>query len=104
MLGFDEYIESHADGLQILRYNISKAYNQHMDWIVGNDQLEHDYQSGDRGSNRFATVLLYMTDLPEGAGGETVFPEGWPVGQAEGDHVPFQSVACSFIVVRWFDQ
>ena len=32
-LGFDEYIESHSDGLQILRYNVSKAYNSHLDWI-----------------------------------------------------------------------
>jgi len=32
-LGFDEYIEAHTDGLQILRYNISKAYNSHLDWI-----------------------------------------------------------------------
>jgi hypothetical protein len=32
-LGFDEYLESHGDGLQILRYNITRAYNSHMDWI-----------------------------------------------------------------------
>jgi hypothetical protein len=32
-LGFDEYWESHGDGLQILRYNVSKAYNSHLDWI-----------------------------------------------------------------------
>lgn len=32
-LGFDEYIEAHSDGLQILRYNVSKAYNSHLDWI-----------------------------------------------------------------------
>lgn len=32
-LGFDEYLESHSDGLQILRYNVSKAYNSHLDWI-----------------------------------------------------------------------
>jgi hypothetical protein len=33
LLGFDEYIDSHGDGLQILRYNLTKAYNSHMDWI-----------------------------------------------------------------------
>jgi hypothetical protein len=26
-------MQSHGDGLQILRYNISKAYNSHLDWI-----------------------------------------------------------------------
>ena len=30
-LGFDEYWESHGDGLQILRYNLTTAYNTHMD-------------------------------------------------------------------------
>jgi len=58
VLGFDEYIESHADGLQILRYNLTTAYLPHMDWIDGNDQLEHDYESGQLGGNRFATILL----------------------------------------------
>jgi hypothetical protein len=32
-LGFDEYWESHGDGLQILRYNQTTAYTSHMDWI-----------------------------------------------------------------------
>ena len=32
-LGFDKYEESYSDGLQILRYNVSKAYNSHLDWI-----------------------------------------------------------------------
>lgn len=45
--------------------------------------------SGHLGSNRFATILLYMTDLEEGDGGETVFTHGWPAGQAEEDHVQF---------------
>ncbi len=45
--------------------------------------------SGHLGSNRFATILLYMTDLNEGDGGETVFTEGWPAGQAEEDRVQF---------------
>mmetsp|Transcript_5099 Transcript_5099/g.9028 ORF Transcript_5099/g.9028 Transcript_5099/m.9028 type:complete len:653 (-) Transcript_5099:161-2119(-) len=78
-LGFDEYWESHADGLQILRYNISKAYNSHLDWIEDNTgQLEHDYESGGVGGNRFATILMYMSDLEEEDGGETVFPKAWP--------------------------
>ena len=31
-----------------------------------------------------------MSDLEEGAGGETVFTKGWPVGQAEEDHAEFR--------------
>lgn len=77
-LGFDEYWESHADGLQILRYNVTAAYNSHMDWIDDNANLEHDYQSAGVGGNRFATILMYMSDLEPEDGGETVFPKGLP--------------------------
>eukprot|EP00559_Dactyliosolen_fragilissimus_P002478 CAMPEP_0184865724 /NCGR_PEP_ID=MMETSP0580-20130426/18819_1 /TAXON_ID=1118495 /ORGANISM="Dactyliosolen fragilissimus" /LENGTH=640 /DNA_ID=CAMNT_0027365023 /DNA_START=48 /DNA_END=1967 /DNA_ORIENTATION=- len=79
-LGFDEYIESFTDGLQVLRYNKTTAYIPHMDWIddPGNRQ-EHNYDSAGVGTNRFATVLLYMSDLGEGDGGETVFKKAWPI-------------------------
>ena len=73
VLGFDEYIESHSDGLQILRYNQTKAYTAHMDWIDDDGQQDHNYNSAGKGGNRFATILLYMTDLGPGDGGETVF-------------------------------
>lgn len=78
-LGFDEYIDSYGDGLQILRYNVSKAYNSHLDYIEDKSgELEHDFDSSGTGGNRFATILLYMSDLGETEGGETVFPKGWP--------------------------
>jgi len=78
-LGFDEYIDSHGDGLQILRYNVSKAYNSHLDWIDDpTGQLRHNFDSAGTGGNRFATILLYMSDLSEHDGGETVFPRGVP--------------------------
>jgi len=90
VLGFDEFIESHADGLQMLRYNLTKSYNSHMDYIDGGDHLEYDFDSSKTGGNRFATILLYFTDLGEHDGGETVFPEAWPVGQEEKDHVDLE--------------
>jgi hypothetical protein len=48
-----------------------------------------NYESSKKGGNRYATVLLYMTDLPEGSGGETVFSEAWPVDvpQHERKHI-----------------
>jgi hypothetical protein len=92
VLGFDEYLEEHADGLQILRYNLTKAYISHSDWIEGNDQVEHDHESAFKGGNRFATILLYMSDLGPGDGGETVFTEAWPVGQAEEDKIDTNKV------------
>lgn len=100
VLGFDEYIESYADGLQILRYNTSKAYNRHLDWIDDElDILEHDYDSSGRGGNRFATILLYMTDMEEG--GETVFTEAWP---DEANRVPLDEVCTDEFLFGWLDQ
>ena len=131
MLGFDEYIESHGDGLQILRYNQTTAYSTlhfwnvtdvsavhvcmiaqrmivfdhclvsffsvtntvpHMDYLDIDKRLEHDYDSSQKGGNRFATILLYMTDLAEKDGGETVFIDAWPTGQQKEDHVPIETV------------
>ncbi|CAJ1909421.1 unnamed protein product [Cylindrotheca closterium] len=86
-LGFDEYIDSHGDGLQILRYNVTTAYNSHLDWIADNDQLAHDYQSAGVGGNRFATILMYMSDMGQEDGGETVFPHGWPEDLAESERL-----------------
>lgn len=80
VLGFDEYIESHSDGLQILRYNQTKAYTAHMDWIDDDGKQDHNYDSAGKGGNRFATILLYMTDLKPEDGGETVFIKGKPLG------------------------
>lgn len=74
LLGFDEYQESFTDGLQILRYNETTAYNSHLDWMDPADSGEYDFQSAGMGGNRFATILLYLSDLGEDDGGETVFP------------------------------
>jgi len=88
ILGFDEYEESLTDGLQVLRYNKTTGYFPHLDWIDDpRKREEHNFDSAGVGSNRFATILLYMSDLEKGDGGETLFSHGWPVGQAEEDHV-----------------
>ncbi len=67
----------HDDGIQVLRYNKTTAYVPHLDYFEDDKTgtTDHDYDSSRRGGNRFATVLLYMSDLPERAGGETVFTE-----------------------------
>ena len=73
MLGFPAYDEDLADGLQVLRYNASKAYVAHTDYLnhpPGVDPKDMDPAVG--GSNRLATLFLYLSDVTEG--GQTVFP------------------------------
>ncbi|CAM9829612.1 unnamed protein product [Pylaiella littoralis] len=69
LLGIEEYHESWADGLQVLRYNESQAYVVHFDYLES--AQGHDFDSAGLGTNRFATVVLYFNDVREG--GETVF-------------------------------
>jgi len=96
VLGFDTYEESLTDGLQVLRYNKTTAYIPHMDWIDDyQKQQEHDFDSEHLGSNRFATILLYMSDLKPGDGGETVFSHGWPPHLAEEDRIQFKDALAS---------
>jgi hypothetical protein len=83
----DEYIESHADGLQILRYNMSTAYTPHMDYLDDPKVGSFDYDSSGTGGNRFATILLYMTEVGERNGGQTVFTEAWPPAVEKKDRV-----------------
>lgn len=74
MLGFEQYDERMADGLQVLRYNSSNAYIAHTDYLSrpkGVSKEAMDPAVG--GANRLATVLLYLSDVR--AGGQTVFPQ-----------------------------
>eukprot|EP00616_Rhizochromulina_sp_CCMP1243_P003024 CAMPEP_0118962014 /NCGR_PEP_ID=MMETSP1173-20130426/499_1 /TAXON_ID=1034831 /ORGANISM="Rhizochromulina marina cf, Strain CCMP1243" /LENGTH=508 /DNA_ID=CAMNT_0006910229 /DNA_START=69 /DNA_END=1595 /DNA_ORIENTATION=+ len=80
VLGMLPYDEEITDGLQVLRYNVSTAYISHHDYLDDNGG-GHDYDSSKDGSNRFATVLFYLSDVEEG--GETLFPQGQAVDEGE---------------------
>ena len=99
--GIPTYEEKWADGLQVLRYNATNCYVPHLDWMDpaqvslpeipegyrydpnaapgsptsgATSEYLHDFRSSDYGTNRFATIFLYLSDLEDGNGGETVFP------------------------------
>ena len=74
-LGYDHYDEGITDGLEILRYNQTQAYAPHMDGVMDNQRVkDHDFFSHELGTNRISTMLLYFSNLPENAGGQTLFP------------------------------
>jgi prolyl 4-hydroxylase len=62
LLGIRPYNNDWADGLQVLRYNVTRGYNTHMDYIDSySGRMGHNYKSHDGGTNRFATVFLYLS-------------------------------------------
>jgi prolyl 4-hydroxylase len=79
------------------RTNIFKAYVPHMDWIHPNtlkwtqDHFFQDLESFNQGINRYGTILLYMNDMKENDGGETVFVQAYPTGQAKKDRVDLET-------------
>jgi hypothetical protein len=89
------YIESYADGVQILRYQNGTAYQKHLDWIEPNIRSQHNFDSAGQGSNRFATLLLYMNDIEGSQGGETVFTSAWPLDVAETKRLSLEQVSIS---------
>lgn len=84
-LGFDEYWKGHTDGLQILRYQNAQAYVAHHDYLkIKQGKTDpYNYDTAGLGGNRFATILLYMTDLGETDGGETLFESALRPGFSE---------------------
>jgi prolyl 4-hydroxylase len=70
LLGID-YDSELADATQVLRYNLSEWYKPHTDWFDEKAYDGHD-PVVNNGTNRFATVFLYLTDVEDG--GHTVFP------------------------------
>jgi hypothetical protein len=67
------YDENMADGIQVLRYAPGQAYVPHTDYFSYRTSSDHNWDPRVGGTNRFATVFLYLSDVA--AGGHTVFPK-----------------------------
>jgi len=72
LLRMGGYQESLADGIQILRYELGQAYVAHHDYFPTYQSDDHQWDPSKGGSNRFATIFLYLSDVEYG--GQTVFP------------------------------
>jgi prolyl 4-hydroxylase len=72
LLRLGGYKEALADGIQILRYELGQAYIAHHDYFPENQSDDYNWSPSKGGSNRFATVFLYLSDVEYG--GQTVFP------------------------------
>jgi prolyl 4-hydroxylase len=72
LLRVSTYDEAMADGIQVLRYNLGQAYIAHTDFFPPGTSDDHNWDSSDGGTNRLATLFLYLSDVEEG--GQTVFP------------------------------
>ncbi|KAL4422743.1 hypothetical protein ABPG75_008940 [Micractinium tetrahymenae] len=63
---------SHAENLQVLRYELDQEYKAHYDVIETEEKTAVGLQQ--TANPRVATLLMYLTDVEEG--GETTFPGG----------------------------
>lgn len=72
VLSLGEYVDDMCDGLQLLRYQQKQAYIPHEDYFPVGATPDFNFDPHKGGSNRFATVFLYLSDVERG--GQTVFP------------------------------
>ncbi|CAK9162855.1 unnamed protein product [Ilex paraguariensis] len=69
--------EENGESIQILHYDHGQKYEPHFDYF--NDKINQE-----RGGNRVATVLMYLSNIEKG--GETIFPSSEAKGaQPKGD-------------------
>jgi len=66
-----DYDPNMADALQVLRYKETEWYKAHLD-SFDNTGYDAWNPAVENGTNRFATVFIYLSDVEEG--GNTVFP------------------------------
>jgi prolyl 4-hydroxylase len=78
-----------GEGLQVLRYEHGNEYRPHYDWF--NAAQPGPRKHLERGGQRFATIIMYLSDVEQGGG--TTFPKiGLEVQPRKGSAVFFANV------------
>lgn len=72
VLSLGDYKPDMCDGLQLLRYKQKQAYIAHNDYFDPHTSSDWNWDPHKGGSNRFATVFMYLSNVTRG--GQTVFP------------------------------
>jgi prolyl 4-hydroxylase len=78
-----------VEPMQVVRYLPGEFYMPHTDYFQGNPVYDPMFHNG---SNRFATVFMYLNDVE--TGGETIFPGGeegvmWGLERLKDECVPY---------------
>ncbi|GAB5358707.1 hypothetical protein AAMO2058_000481600 [Amorphochlora amoebiformis] len=86
MLGIDHDVAL-EDGLQVLNYQVDQYYKPHVDWLNSDtEDVEGNLKPKiNNGTNRFATVFLYLNTVPKG--GHTVFPRSYTHETFDGNKI-----------------
>jgi prolyl 4-hydroxylase len=76
------YHPNSVDGLQVVRYGQGQFYNEHFDFLETSNANEFNNMIPTKGgTNRYATIFLYMSDVE--VGGMTGFPKANPLSSDE---------------------
>lgn len=61
---------SHIEGINVVRYRYAEKYEAHHDYFA----KKHSQIAG-KGGERIMTFFVYLNDVPDDAGGATIFPK-----------------------------
>jgi prolyl 4-hydroxylase len=65
---------STIEPVQVVRYGQNESYMTHTDYFPPSFTTDTNWLPNEGGTNRFATILMYLNDVEEG--GHTAFPFG----------------------------
>lgn len=92
MAAFADWPNINGEPIQVLKYKKGAEYKPHNDYFDKNDP--GSVHTLNRGGNRIATVLVYLSDVVSGGG--TIFPEmGIEVKPKRGTAIFFSYPTCS---------